>query len=467
MQLTRKLTFLFNILLLCVAATGVSAQDTKSDTKPTPTPVITGKAPIIIIPGLMGSELINKNTKEVVWFKASRSKDDDIRLPISPYIERNHDALIPGDIVRGVKVIKLLPEIEIYERLIISLQERGGYKEGSWKTPVLDGDADTFYVFPYDWRLDNVTNARKLIRDVEGLKKKLGKPDLKFNIIAHSMGGLIARYAAMYGDQDLSPRPKPSWAGAKDFNKIFLVGTPNEGSVATISALLKGFSFIGGGINLPFVRDIDQFDVFTLPSSFQLLPFDESLIVYDDTLKPIKLNVYNPRTWEEYDWAIWDDPNFKKKFSPTEQANARRYFTIALGRAELFQRALSANTSSKIPVSFYLMGADCKETLNGMIIRRDEKKDRWIAQFDAGSFTNSEGQKITSEQIKPLIYSMGDGVVTKRSLNGETQTGRGNTTVLPIVSDLFQCEGHNKLVTNSEIQDRLLLLLAPPAESIK
>lgn len=465
--MTRKLTLLLILLFVSAGASGVAAQNDKVEPKPTPTPFVTGKAPIIIIPGLMGSELINKNTNEVVWFKASRSKDDDIRLPISPYVERNHDSLIPGDILRGVKVIKLLPEIEIYERLINALQERGGYKEASWRSPKSGDDADTFYVFPYDWRMDNVTNARKLIRDVEALKRKLGKPNLKFNIVAHSMGGLIARYAAMYGDRDLSPRPKPTWEGAKDFDKVFLLGTPNEGSVSTISALLNGFSFLGGGINLPFVRDIDQFDVFTLPSSFQLLPFNDSLIVYDDTLKQIKLDIYNPRTWDEYNWAIWDDPNFKKKFSATEQANARRYFTVVLGRAELFQRALSANTGAKIPVSFYLMGADCKDTLNAMIIRRNEKKDRWIAQFDAGSFTNSEGQKITSEQIKPLIYSKGDGVVTKRSLNGETQTGRGNTTVLPIVSDLFQCEGHNKLVTNTEIQDRLLLLLAPAAESKK
>ena len=448
-------------MLLCLIASGVSAQD-KTASAAAPAAITKGKTPIIIIPGLMGSELVNKNTKETVWFKTSRSKDDDLRLPISPYIERNFDDLVAGDIVREVKIIKLLPEIEIYERLINAVQTRGGYKEGSWKTPTADGHADTFYVFPYDWRLDNVSNARKLVRDIDALKKELGKPDLKFNIIAHSMGGLIARYAAMYGDKDLSPRPKPTWAGAKDFDKIFLLGTPNEGSVATINCFLNGFSFLRSGINLPFVRDIDQFDVFTLPSSFQLLPFDDSLLVYDDTLKPIKLDVYNPRTWDEYNWAIWDDPNFKKKFSPTEQANARRYFTIALGRAELFQRALAANTEAKIPVSFYLMGADCKETLNAMIVRRDEKKDRWIAQFDAGSFVNSEGKKITSEQIKPLIYSMGDGVVTKRSLRGETQTKLGQTTVLPVVSELFQCEGHNKLVSNTEIQDRLLVLLAPP-----
>ncbi|MEJ7711532.1 MAG: hypothetical protein WKF84_17125 [Pyrinomonadaceae bacterium] len=64
------------------------------------------------------------------------------------------------------------------------------------------------------------------------MKRKLNRPDLRFNIIAHSMGGLVARYAAMYGDADL-PRDaedlKPTWAGA-NINKVFMFGTPNEGS---------------------------------------------------------------------------------------------------------------------------------------------------------------------------------------------------------------------------------------------
>lgn len=459
MHFRKPLIFLYLLIFGVLAA--AAQESPKAEPTPAPTPAPAGRAPVIIIPGLTGSQLINKNTGEVVWFKTSRSKDDDLRLPISPTLSRNTDSLVPGDVIRELKIIKLLPEIEIYERLINALQERGGYTEGNWKVPEPGGDADTFYVFPYDWRQDNVRNAQKLIRDIAELKTKLGKPDLKFNIVAHSMGGLIARYAAMYGDADLTPRPKPTWAGAKDIDKIFLLGTPNEGSVSTISALIKGFSYFGGGINLPFVRDIDQFDVFTLPSSFQLLPFDDTLIVYNDRLERIKLDPYNPRTWEEYDWAIWDDPGFKKKMSATEQANARRFFTVVLGRAELFQRALSANTSAKVPVSFYLMGADCKPTLNAMIVRQDLKKGKWIAQFDAGSFVNSDGEKITSERLKPLLYSNGDGVVTKRSLEAETLEAAGKENVLPVVSDLFQCEGHNKLVTNSDIQDRLLMLLAP------
>ena len=211
-----------------------------------------GKNPIIIIPGLTGSELVNSQTKETVWFKPQRAKDDDLRLPISSLnVAKNKDSLVPGDLIRNVKLLKFLPEIEIYQKLIDALQTRGGYTEGKWDNPTVKGYEDTFYVFAYDWRLDNVENAQLLMRKIETLKRTLKRPNLKFNIVAHSMGGLIARYAAMYGSADLpAGKPRPTWAGAKNFSKVFLLGTPNEGSPQSLDALINGFSYVGGGLNL-------------------------------------------------------------------------------------------------------------------------------------------------------------------------------------------------------------------------
>lgn len=427
----------------------------------------TGKTPIIIIPGLTGSELINSKTGQKVWFRAGRAKDDDIRLPISPVLSRNRDNLITGDIIREVKIIGALPEIEIYERLINALEKRGGYREAKWDSAATIDFEDTFYVFPYDWRRDNVENARLLIGKIETLKHRLGKPNLKFNIIAHSMGGLISRYAAMYGNADIpAGTPKPTWAGAQHLDKIFLLGTPNEGSLLSLDALLNGVSYVGGGINLPFVQNLTRFDVFTIPSIFQLLPHEGSFRAYDEDLKLLEIDIYNQVSWDEYDWSIWEDKDFKKRMSAAEQRNARSYFIAALGRAKRFQSALNANSSAKIPVSFYLMGADCKETQNALILRRNEKKDRWETQFKAVSFTNSTGQKFTAEQLKSILFATGDSVVPKRSLAAETIAANGNKNVLPVVSELFQCEAHSKLVTNPSIQDKLFLILKASTEAI-
>lgn len=433
---------------------GICAQETT-------TPEIKkNRPPIIIIPGLTGSELVNKNTNEVVWFKAQRSKNDDLRLPISPNLTRNRDNLVPKDIIRSVKFFKFLPETEIYERLIDALEKRGGYKEGKWDAPAKDGFENTFYVFAYDWRRDNVENARLLMNKIDGLKRKLRKPKLKFNVIGHSMGGLIARYAAMYGGADLpSGKPLPTWAGARNFDKIFLLGTPNEGSTIALSALLNGFSYIGGGLNLPFIQNISRFDTFTIPSIYQLLPHEKTFFAFDENLKPLDVDLFDPKTWEKYDWSVIKDENFAKNFSAVERRAAKAYFSVVLDRAKRFQLALDANISQKIPVSFYVMGADCKETVNSVVIYRDGKKNRWRTLFKSDSFERENGEKVSVEDLKKLIYEMGDGVVTKRSLTGETFLKNNGKFILPITSELFLCEGHNKLATNAEIQDKLFALI--------
>ncbi|MBC7899924.1 MAG: hypothetical protein H7070_07700 [Saprospiraceae bacterium] len=450
----------FFLLLLCFAGFAAAAAAAAQDVKPVVLPVTTGKAPIIIIPGLTGSDLINSRTGEEVWFRARRAKDDDLRLPISANLARNRDDLVTKDIIRSVEFLKILPEVEIYERLIDSLEKRGGYREAKFDTATKNDAVDTFYVFPYDWRRDNVENARLLIRRIETLKRRIGKPALEFNVIAHSMGGLIARYAAMYGNQDIPAGiPKPNWAGARHFDKIFLLGTPNEGSVLSINGLLNGFSYVGGGLNLPFIQDISRFDLFTIPSIYQLLPHDGSFIAYGEDLKPLKIDIYDPATWEKYGWAVWQDDDFTKKMSAVEQRNARPFFNAALNRAKRFQAALAANGGSKVQVSFYLMGANCKETQNAVLLLRDEKKDRWKTIFKPDSFTRSNGEKVTGDEVKVLLVGMGDGVVTKRSLSGESWIPDLRKMILPISSELYQCENHNKLVTNPEIQDKLFVLL--------
>ena len=450
--------------LIFLGVFSISAQDVK----PTPPAnVPTGKAPIIIIPGLNGSELVNKENQEIVWFKPQRSKDDDLRLPISPNLARNRDSIEPRDIIRKVEFLKFLPELEIYQKLIDGLEKRGGYTEGKWDNPTIKGYEDTFYVFAYDWRRDNVENARLLMQKVEALKRKLKRPNLKFNIIAHSMGGLIARYAAMYGNVDLPVgKPKPTWAGARSISKVFLLGTPNEGSAEALDGLLNGFSFVGGGLNLPFVQNLSKFDVFTIPSLYQLLPHQGTLTIYDENLKPLDVDLFDVKTWETYNWNVINDEDFAKKFSVAEQKNARAYFLAVLTRAKRFQEALDANTNAKTPVSVYLIGGDCKPTLDSVVLLRDEKKNRWKTLFKADSFERANKEKVTADELKKLMYAMGDGTVTKRSLAAETLT-QNNKTVLPITSTIFLCEGHTKLVTSTDSQDKLFGLLLEGASETK
>lgn len=131
---------------------------------------------MIVIPGVLGSELINPKTGETVWPSAFRTSQEG--LPISPDLAANRDDLVPGKIIETVKLARVLPEVYVYRDLLESLRRYAGYRQGDWENPGPEGYQDTFYLFPYDWRQDNVRNARELVRRIERLKSRLQRPDL-------------------------------------------------------------------------------------------------------------------------------------------------------------------------------------------------------------------------------------------------------------------------------------------------
>lgn len=422
-----------------------------------------GKMPVIIIPGLTGSELVNQKTGEIVWFKAPRSKDDDLRLPISANFSRNRDNLVAGDILRSIKPVGILPRIDVYGSLVDAFKESQGYHEEFWDTPTVKGDEKAIYVFPYDWRLDNVENARLLIRKIVDLKAKLKRPELKFNVIGHSMGGIIARYAAMYGDADLpagNRRSVPTWAGAKHFNRVVLMGTPSEGSALSLSSMINGTAIGGLNINLPFVQNISKFDVFTIPSSYQLLPAPGTFQVIDENFEPLNVDLYDPRVWTKYGWNTIDDKGFPAEFNVAERRNATAFFSGMLARAKHFHEALSAGVANGA-LKFELLGADCTPTLDTVLVYRDPKSNKWKTLFKPTGFTKNGGEKVTAEELKTVMLAPGDGVVTTRSLESDTQSKMAKVpSILNPEAKKFICEEHNKLGANSDVQNYLIGLFS-------
>ncbi|CAN5561733.1 hypothetical protein BH18ACI1_BH18ACI1_16360 [soil metagenome] len=460
---TKKTNILKKIISKVDGKKDESAKVAATETKPTQK----GRLPVIIIPGLIGSELVNKNSDEKVWFNLTRSKNDDLRLPISPDIAANRDNLVPGDVLRRVQLIRLTPEIEIYQKLINSL-DADGYKEGKIDVPDENGYADTVYVFPYDWRLDNVENAHILLQKMDELRAKLKRPDLKFNIVAHSMGGLIARYAAMYGKADLKARNfRPTWKGTSYINSILLVATPNGGSLSALNSLLNGFSLFGGGkLNLPFLQNLSKYDLFTIPSIYQLLPHDGMVRAFDENLKPLKIDIYNPATWEKYGWTAYTDEDFSKKIENATQEQAKAYFQAVLLRAKLFQAALSAKPMRKNPIPIYYFGSECRPTVDGMIIHKNPKDNTWKTEFETDSFTKRDGTKVSKEELEKVLYSPGDGVVPKRSLiSSLLNIGKSANLESDVLKDLtVACGEHNRLAGDEIIDKTVLSLLNLPIE---
>ncbi len=455
----------------------------------------TGKDPVIIIPGITGSTIIDPKTEKTVWFSVRRSKTDDLRLPMtSPILTRDRDSLRAVDIIRKVE-LPVLPDIEVYQGIIDALEGRG-YHEAKWDHPQA---ADVYYVFPYDWRRDNVENAQALMVKILSAKRVLRRPDLKFDIIAHSMGGLIARYAAMYGSADLPPEgraPKPTWSGASNINKLMMFGTPNEGSFEALQALLYGDPIIANR-KLPLIDDLRPEDVITIPSLYQLLPHRGSAVFFDANLKPTTVDIYNPATWAKYEWGAINDPKFLGKLkdaarlarrdssikpeplkkdanaddrllSRTTYAQVRSYFAAVLSRAKRFHLALDAPVKS-IPIQIYAYGGNCEPTTTAAIIMRNDKKDRWDTIFDAKDIKTADGRTVKKDDIKALIYAPGDGRVTQRSLltMDQTRTEMPATTgtdtfaggLFTPTSTLFGCSTHTRLFLDKPIQDSFLSAL--------
>lgn len=415
-----------------------------------------GKNPIIIIPGILGSKLVNKETKEVVWVKFSGSKDDDLRLPISSNLIANKDNLIATEVVDKVRVIRFLPGVSVYESLLGYLEKKMDYRRGNWDIPLSADYEDTYYVFPYDWRRDNVETAHLLLQKIEKLKAKLNKPDLKFDVVAHSMGGLIARYAAMYGMSNLTEKPQPNWAGAKHFNKVFMLGTPNEGSMSSLESLYNGYwiDTIRGRYYPEFLsREVG----FTIPSIYQLLPHGKSAKFYDDKLNPLPIDIYDVKTWKKYGWSVISDKDYMSKLTKVERLRAEKYLELVLLRAKRFHEALDVKTTIPMSLTFLAYGSDCKNTLDGAIIYYNPQEKEWETLMQGNSFTNGNGEKVSDKLVKEKILSKGDGTVPLTSLLAENVTLLTGQSLF-LANDIFPtrniiCEGHTSIPGNKKVQE--------------
>ena len=443
------------ILLLSLLATGcISAHRTPNlDKIFAQARVSTGKRPVVVIPGILGSELINRKTGEKVWPSAFRTKQEG--LPISPNLEANRDDLVPGKIVETVKLAKLLPEVYVYRDLLEALRRYAGYREGDWDNPAVDGDKDTFYVFAYDWRRDNVTNSRELVRRLQRLKEKLHREDLKFNIVAHSMGGLIARYAAMYGDADLPAGDGPiqaTWLGAAHIGKIVMIGVPNEGSADAFATLVEGYSVTEGlRRRVPLLNKLTAEDAARTPSVFQLMPHADVVQFLDEHLKPVSVDLYDAEVWKRYGWSAIQTPEFRRQFESTNGTDGEvdvldAYLAATLQRARRFHQALDASDDRPVPVVLLAMGGDCEETLNSPVLLRDQKHNRWLTLTRPREFRTSTGEKISKKQATDAMYIPGDGRVTRLSMLGRNVSRYA----------VFGCDLHGQLPRNKTIQDNAL-----------
>src|SRR3989344_4581871 len=181
------------------------------------------KNPVLIVPGLMGTEMYN-NGSEKLWLDSNRNFTDigdEFMDPLafSGDLNPTYSSLSIGDIIRKPNII-----FDYSEGLIQELKNQG-YIENQ-----------DLFTFPYDWRYgvsgkypDGKTNSDLLKEKIQDILTQTGGD--KVDVIAHSLGGLVVKKYAI--DNSVSHY----------IGKAIFVGVPNTGAPKSIKALLQGDNF--------------------------------------------------------------------------------------------------------------------------------------------------------------------------------------------------------------------------------
>lgn len=200
---------------------------------------------VFILPGIMGSRLgsSQRGTTSLLWLHPMAIAQGGL----------SQLALPAGKSLRALGV--MLPG---YLKLRLTLE--------------IAGFAPVFH--PFDWRADLETLARALMRAIE----KSGAR--KVHIVAHSMGGLVARIAL---GNDRSAR----------IQRLVQLGAPNQGSFAPVQALRAAYPTVRKIAALDHLSTAEQLarTVFlTLPGLYQMLP---------SVLSPDEPNLFDASQWPQ------------------------------------------------------------------------------------------------------------------------------------------------------------------------
>ncbi|MFZ6863615.1 lipase/acyltransferase domain-containing protein [Undibacterium sp. Ji67W] len=410
--------------------------------------------PVILIPGLFGSKLRDKQTGKEVWpgsatdvlfsnYQQLALKFDHQTLQVLP---DNLEAYDVADSVLGQ---------DIYGPIISTLEKSGGYHRGIPGKAALKGERH-YYVFPYDFRQDNSRHALALEAMIDQIRRDYGNPDLKVDLVAHSMGGLVARYYLRYGVADVlnGEHEQVTLDGTTRVRKLILLGTPNLGSVSSLHAFLSGET-VGFGKISPEV-------LATMPSGYQLFPHPLVSWLIDANGNTLNDNLFDVATWERYRWSIFNPTIQQRMFKSggamagDSLADLQRFFSYRLERARRFMWALST-PEPETPIRYVLFGGDCNMTPARLLLESDG--DQLMTRLNPTAIHHP----IAGVRYDELMLEPGDGRVTKPSFLAreslDPSTEQSEDSFIPVAYWFFLCEDHVQLTNNINFQDNLLNVL--------
>ncbi len=416
-----------------------------------PPHAVTGdRVPVIIIPGMLGSRLVDRETGIEAWPGSTRklltSGYLELAFQIDPdTLEPLDDGRIPGGIFDSAI------GRDFYGRIINALQEFGGYRQARPGQRATRGDA-LMYIFTYDWRQDMVASARKLDELIEQIRRDYADPGLRVDIVAHSMGGLIVRYYERYGTEDVldGDHFPITGAGARKLRRLVVLGTPNQGSVSAIHYFLNGYRVA--------LSRLPPEGVVTMPAMYQFFPHPQFNWITDTHGVPLKLDLFDVGTWRHFRWSVFDHKVQHRMAAlpgvwPAQDV-LERYFEKRLERAQRFVWSLSVPVGDVELIEPLLFGGNCVPTPARLVL--EEADGESVARLRPEQIQHP----VSGIDYDKLMYEPGDGKVTKLSLLGrhepELTTQRDAYAGAEFDHPFFFCELHDVLTGNVHLIDNLL-----------
>jgi len=213
-----------------------------------------------------------------------------------------------------------------------------------------------FTAFTYDWRRENLESVDAFIKFLEATKAKYG--NLKVNVIAHSMGGLITLTA-------LNRRPDL-------FERVVFVAVPFIGGIGLMPELHAGRST---GWNRSILSPPT---LITFPSFLSVFPLQCDRLL-DKNNKTIAVDLYDSSDWQRLKLGPFATSIPSESF--------QKFFAEALTRAKTFQQGI-VKTAITYPPILAVAGSGFKTTTY-MIQDGPEAELGW--DFETAPTKNGDG----------------------------------------------------------------------------
>jgi len=333
--------------------------------------------PIIFIPGVGGSQLYDGAIQ--LWPAAPLAGRKYLVLDEEG---KSNVMITAPDIIRYVLGLRA-SKLDVYGSFVETVIS-WGYEE----------DKD-FFVFPYDWRLDNYKHIEALDQKIDEAIRSSGQKNVV--LVAHSMGGIVAR---AYMDEKSTDK----------IDSFITMGTPHRGAVKPYYAFLSGYNFGNSLAGNKMMKVIIQ----NCEAAYQIMPWKPFIWGPSGAVTPNGAPVLEEWSLEKA-YGVWYHSTYLEPRTELFYLDANDWEwnlnPVMVDETKAFRNRLG--TEAPTGIETYTIIGQGKATLSSYTAREPTS---WESFRSHG--INSEGHRWVLEPNLRQDFRDGDGTVPIWSSSG-------------------------------------------------